>query len=69
MEKSFLIVGFSDKNKMADFYKYYAKRGNALNKIEKMKVSGIYQCIVLREEIAYTDCGVETSHPILIINQ
>ena len=69
MEKSFLIVGFSDKNKMANFYKSYIKKGNAINKIKKMKNSGIYQCIVLREEIAYTGCGVETSHPILIINQ
>lgn len=69
MKKSFLIVGFTDKNKKADYWKQYIKRGNALNKIEKMKASGIYQCIVLREEIAYTDCGVETSHPILIINQ
>ena len=54
---------------MANFYKSYIKKGNAINKIKKMKNSGIYQCIVLREEIAYTDCGVETSHPILIINQ
>lgn len=69
MKKSFLIVGFSDKNKMANFYKSYIKKGNAINKIKKMKNSGIYQCIVLREEIAYTNCGVETSHPILIINQ
>lgn len=69
MEKHFLIVGFSDKNKMADFYKSYSKKRNAINKIETMKKSGVYQCIVLREEIIYTDCGVETSHPILIINQ
>lgn len=65
MEKSYLIVGFTDKNKMADFEKAYKRKGNAMKKIEKMKLSKVYQCIVLREEIKYTDCGVETSTPIL----
>lgn len=67
MEKSYLIVGFTDKNKMVDFEKSYAKKKNALNRIEKMMTSGLYQCIVLREEIKYTDCGVEVSRPILKI--
>ena len=67
MEKSYLIVGFTDKNKKADFEKAYKRKGNAMKKIEKMKLSKIYQCIVLREEIKYTDCSVETSTPILIV--
>lgn len=69
MEKSYLIVGFTDKTKMADFEKEYKRKCNAMKKIDKMKVSGLYQCIVLREEITYKDCGVEVSRPILKIEE
>lgn len=65
--KSYLIVGFTDKAKSANLYQFYKRKANALNRIEKMKKSGCYQVIILREEITYTDCGVEASSPILII--
>ena len=65
--KSYLIVGFTDKTKCANLHQFYKRKANALNRIEKMKKSGCYQVIILREEITYTDCGVEASRPILII--
>lgn len=65
--KSYLIVGFIDKTKGANLCQVYKRKANALNRIEKMKKSGCYQMIILREEIRYTDCDVETSTPILIV--
>ena len=65
--KSYAIFGFTDKTKCANLYQFYKRKSNALNRIEKMKKSGCYQMIILREEIKYTSCGVETSNPILII--
>ena len=42
MKKSYLIVGFTDKNKMADYEKSYIRKGNALKRIEKwLKENGI----------------------------
>lgn len=67
MKKSYLIVGFTDKNKMANYEKSYIRKGNALKRIEKMKLSKLFECIMLREEIVYDDCGVEISTPILKI--
>ena len=65
--KSYLIVGFTDKTKCANLYQFYKRKSNAINRIEKMKKSGCYQSIILREEISYTDCDVEISKPILVI--
>ena len=65
--KNYLVVGFTDKTKCATIHQLYKRKGNALNRIEKMKKSGCYQIIMLREEIKYTDCGVETSTPILTV--
>ena len=65
--KSYLIVGFTDKTKCANLYQFYKRKANAINRIEKMKNSGCYQRITLREEIKFTDCDVEISKPILII--
>ena len=65
--KSYLIVGFTDKTKCANLYQFYNRKANALARIDKMKKSGCYQMIILREEVKYTNCGVETSNPILVI--
>ena len=65
--KSYVIVGFTDKTKCANLCQFYKRKSNAISRIEKMKKSGCYQMIILREEIKYTDCDVEISNPILII--
>lgn len=52
---------------MADYEKSYIRKGNALKRIEKMKLSKLFECIMLRKEIVYDDCGVEISTPILKI--
>ena len=65
--KSYTIFGFTDKTKCANLCQFYKRKANALGRIEKMKKSGCYQMIILREEINHTDCGVETSNPILIV--
>lgn len=65
--KSYAIFGFTDKAKCANLCQFYKRKANAIARIEKMKKSGCYQMIILREEIKHTGCGVETSNPILII--
>ena len=65
--KTYAILGFTDKKKCANLCQFYKRKTNALARIEKMKKSGCYQMIILREEVKYTDCGVETSNPILTI--
>lgn len=71
MKTKYLVIGFSDKTKCADFDREYIRKGNAKRTMRRMSESGRYQKIVLREEKIYVDTPyalISTSTPIETIN-
>ncbi len=72
MKTKYLVIGFSDKTKCADFGREYVRKANAKRTMRKMSESGRYQKIVLREEKIYVDTldtVISTSTPVEIINR
>lgn len=49
---SYAVVGFEDKNKMANFYREYQLKPSAIRVIKQLKEKG-FESIVLRKEIRY----------------
>lgn len=49
---SYSVVGFADKNKMANFYREYKTTQSAMKVIRKLR-DAKYESIVLRKEIRY----------------
>lgn len=49
---SYAVVGFKDKNKMANFHKEYQLKSSAMRVIRQLKENG-FESVVLRKEIRY----------------
>lgn len=49
---SYSVVGFADKNKMANFYREYKTKQSAMRVVRKLR-DAKYESIVLRKEIRY----------------
>lgn len=49
---SYSVIGFADKNKMANFHKEYKSRQSAMRVVRKLR-SNNYESVVLRREIRY----------------
>lgn len=47
----YLVVGFSDKNKMATFNRNYKSKASAMRAIRKAIKENKFECIVLRKEV------------------
>lgn len=49
---SYSVVGFYDKNKMANFYREYKTKQSAMRVVRKLKEQN-YESVVLRKEMRY----------------
>ena len=49
---SYSVVGFEDRNKMANFYREYKTKQSAMRVVRKLKEQN-YESVVLRKEIRY----------------
>lgn len=49
---SYSVVGFADKNKMANFHREYKTKQSAMRVVRKLR-SNNYESVVLRREIRY----------------
>lgn len=49
---SYSVVGFANKNKMANFHREYKTRQSAMRSVQKLRDNN-YESIVLRKEIKY----------------
>lgn len=66
MDVTYAVVGFPDKDKQATLHKDgYKKYGNAMRLLRKNLPE--MERIMIRKEVRYKDCYVETSAPIYMI--